>query len=182
MQSGVPQHTTHKGGHLLWRHLKTDNTILPVADLTPIKTTIPREEGRPTQGMQKWEDFLILEPLAGNVDADLPHRNPPTPQVLPLTGDDIFVQDVHDTVEATTNSSACFRSACVARCTASAIASCVILPCHSSIIVTACNRNGPGLQSARFQAHIKCLYPSPPAHMSWPLSLQSSAPACNASR
>jgi len=32
--------------------------------------------------------------------------------------------------------------------------------------VTACNRNGPGLQSARFQAHITCLYPSPPAHIS----------------
>jgi hypothetical protein len=34
--------------------------------------------------------------------------------------------------------------------------------------VTACNRNGPGLQSARFQAHITCLYPSPPAHINCP--------------
>jgi len=34
------------------------------------------------------------------------------------------------------------------------------------VTVTACNRNGPGLQSARFPAHIKCLYPSPPAHIS----------------
>ena len=31
--------------------------------------------------------------------------------------------------------------------------------------VAACNRNGPGLQSARFPAHITCLYPSPPAHI-----------------
>src|SRR6266404_9497155 len=31
--------------------------------------------------------------------------------------------------------------------------------------VTACNRNGPGLHSARFLAHITCLYPSPPAHI-----------------
>jgi len=31
--------------------------------------------------------------------------------------------------------------------------------------VTACNRNGPGLQSARFWAHMTGLYPSPPAHM-----------------
>src|SRR5437016_3782309 len=86
--------------------------------------------------MQKWDDFLILEPFAGNVNANLLHRNPPTPQALPLTGDDIFVQDVHDTVEATTKSSACFRSACAAKCTASAIASCVMLPCHSSIMVS----------------------------------------------
>jgi hypothetical protein len=79
IQSGVPQHTTHKDGHLLWRHLKTDKTILLVADLTPIKATIPREERRPMQVMQEWKDFLVLEPLAGDVDADLPHRNPPTP-------------------------------------------------------------------------------------------------------
>jgi hypothetical protein len=79
IQSGVPQHTTHKDGHLLWRHLKADKTILLVADLTPIKATIPREESRPMQVMQEWKDFLVLEPLAGDVDTDLPHRNPPTP-------------------------------------------------------------------------------------------------------
>jgi hypothetical protein len=115
IQSGGPQHTPHKDGHFLWRHLKTDNPILPVADLTPIKTTIPCEEGRTTQVMQEGEDFLILKSLAGDVDANLPHPNPPTPQALPLTGDDIFVQDVHDVVEATTKSSACFRSACAAK-------------------------------------------------------------------
>jgi hypothetical protein len=79
IQLGVSQHTTHKDGHLLGRHLKADQTILRVADLPPIKTTIPREESRPMQVMQEWEDFLILEPLAGGVDTDLPHRNPPTP-------------------------------------------------------------------------------------------------------
>jgi hypothetical protein len=31
------------------------------------------------QVMQEWEDFLVLEPLAGDVDPDLPHPNPPTP-------------------------------------------------------------------------------------------------------
>src|SRR4030095_15647906 len=127
IQSGVPQHTPHKDGHLLWRYLQANKTILPMADLPPIKTTIPREEGRSMQVMQEWKDFLILKPLAGEVNADLPHPNPPTPQALPLAGDDIFVQNVHDTVEATTKSSACFRSACAARCTASAIASCVML-------------------------------------------------------
>src|SRR5437763_5674353 len=86
--------------------------------------------------MQEWKDFLILEPLAGEVDADLPSPNPPTSQMLPLACDDIFVQDVHDEVDATTNSSACFKSACAAKCTASAMASCVILPCHSSIMVS----------------------------------------------
>jgi hypothetical protein len=70
----MPQYTTHKDGHLLWCHLQADKTILSMAHLTPIKTTIPCEEGRPTQVMQKWNDFLILEPLAGNGDADLPHR------------------------------------------------------------------------------------------------------------
>jgi hypothetical protein len=79
IHSGVPQYTTHKDGHLLGRHLKADQTILRVADLPPIKTTIPREESRPMQVMQEWEDFLILEPLAADVDTDLPHRNPPTP-------------------------------------------------------------------------------------------------------
>src|SRR5881409_2111623 len=118
IESGMPQHTTHKDGHLLWRHLKADNPIPLVADLTPIKTTIPREEGRPTQVMQEGNNFLILKPLAGGVNADLPHPHPPTPQALPLTGDDIFVQDVHDVVEATTKSSVCLRSACAARCTA----------------------------------------------------------------
>jgi hypothetical protein len=53
IQSGMPQYTTHKDGHLLWPHLKADKTILPVADLTPIKTTISREEGRPIQVMQE---------------------------------------------------------------------------------------------------------------------------------
>src|SRR5205807_9953159 len=37
--------------------------------------------------------------------------------------------------------------------------------CGPYIAVTACNRNGPGLQSARFLAHITCLYPTPPAHI-----------------
>jgi hypothetical protein len=115
IQSGVPQHTPHKDSDLLWRHLKADNTILPVAALPPIKTTIPREEGRPTQVMQEGDDFLILKPFVGDVDADLAHPNPPTPQALPLTGDDIFVQDVHEAVEATTKSSACLRSACAAK-------------------------------------------------------------------
>jgi hypothetical protein len=79
IQSGMPQYTTHKDGHLLWRHLKADKTILPVTHLTPIKTAIPREEGWPTQVMQERKDFLILEPLMGDVDTDLPHRNPLTP-------------------------------------------------------------------------------------------------------
>jgi hypothetical protein len=39
-------------------------------------------------------------------------------------------------------------------------------PLGERLSVTACNRNGPGLQSARFQAHITCLYPSPPAPIS----------------
>jgi hypothetical protein len=32
--------------------------------------------------------------------------------------------------------------------------------------VTACNRKQPGLQSARFQDHISCLYPFPQDHIS----------------
>jgi hypothetical protein len=40
----MPQHTPYKDGHILWRYLQADNTILPVADLTPIKTAIPREK------------------------------------------------------------------------------------------------------------------------------------------
>jgi len=36
---------------------------------------------------------------------------------------------------------------------------------EGTIVVAACNRNGPGLQSVRFPAHITCLYPSPPAHI-----------------
>jgi hypothetical protein len=32
--------------------------------------------------------------------------------------------------------------------------------------VTACNRNGPGLQSSRLLAHIICLYHPYPAHIS----------------
>src|SRR6266700_1187040 len=86
--------------------------------------------------MQEGNNFFIPEPFAGNVNADLPHPHPPTPQMLALTGNDIFVQDVHDADEVTTKSSACLRSACAARCAASAIASCVILPCHSSIMVS----------------------------------------------
>ena len=35
-----------------------------------------------------------------------------------------------------------------------------------AIGVAACNRNRPDLQSARFSAHIMCLYPTPPAHIS----------------
>ncbi len=103
IQSWMPQHTTHKDGHLLWYHLKGDNPIPPVADLTSIETAITREECRTTPLMQEREDFLILEPFAGDVDTDLSHRNPPTLQALPLTCDDIFVQDIHDTVEATTD-------------------------------------------------------------------------------
>ena len=63
IQFGMPQYTTRKDGHLLWHHLKANNTILPMADLTRIKATIPREEGGPTKSVQKWEDFLILESL-----------------------------------------------------------------------------------------------------------------------
>ena len=91
IQSGVPQHTTHKDGHLLWCHFKVGNAILPVADLTPIETTITCKEGWTPQLTQQWDDFLIVKPFAGDVDADLAHRNPPTPHALPLTGDDIFV-------------------------------------------------------------------------------------------
>jgi hypothetical protein len=55
IQSAVPQHTPHKDGHLLWRHLKADKTILRVAHLAPIKAAIPREERRPMQVMQDWD-------------------------------------------------------------------------------------------------------------------------------
>jgi len=82
-----------------------------MADLTPIKLKITREECRLTQVMQEREDFFILEFLAGDVVPNLSYWNPPTPQALPLTFDDVFVQDIHATVEATTNSSACLRSA-----------------------------------------------------------------------
>jgi hypothetical protein len=51
MQSRVSQHTTHKDGHLLRCHLKAHKTILRVADLPPIKTTIPGEERRSVQVM-----------------------------------------------------------------------------------------------------------------------------------
>jgi hypothetical protein len=56
-----------------------------MADLTPIKPKITREECWLTQVMQEREDFLILESFAGDVGPDLSHWNPPTPQALPLT-------------------------------------------------------------------------------------------------
>jgi hypothetical protein len=50
-----------------------------MTNLPLIKTAIPREESRPMQVLQEWEDFRILESLMAKVDTDLPHRNPPTP-------------------------------------------------------------------------------------------------------
>src|SRR5687767_10497032 len=86
--------------------------------------------------MQQGEDLLVFHPLSAHVISHVSHGNAPMSQALALTVNDIFVQNVHAAVGPTTYSAACSSKACRAKRTASAIASWVILPRHSSIIVS----------------------------------------------
>jgi hypothetical protein len=40
-----------------------------------------------------------------------------------------------------------------------------LIALQRTVVVTACNRNEPGLQSARFWDHIQCLYRPPQDHI-----------------
>src|SRR5215471_4184502 len=86
--------------------------------------------------MQQGEDLLILHPLAAQVIPHVSYGNAPVPQALALAVNDIFVQNVHAAVGPTTYSAACSSKACRAKRTASAMASWLILPRHSSMMVS----------------------------------------------
>src|SRR5262247_585450 len=86
--------------------------------------------------MQQGQNLLVFHPLATHVIAHVAHGNAPMPQALALTVNDIFVQNIHAAVGPTIYSAVCSSNACRAKRTASAIASWVMLPRHSSMIVS----------------------------------------------
>src|SRR5213592_1174023 len=86
--------------------------------------------------MQQDEDLLVFHPLAAHVIPHVSYGNTPMPQTLALTVNNIFVQNVHAAVGPTTYSATCSSKACRAKRTASAMASWVILPRHSSMMVS----------------------------------------------
>src|SRR5436190_23976964 len=86
--------------------------------------------------MQQGDDLLVFHPSSSHVITHMSNGKAPMSQELALTIDDIFIQNVHAAVGPTTYSDTCSSKACRANRTASAMASGVILPRHSSIIVS----------------------------------------------
>src|SRR5262245_16900713 len=107
-----------------------------MTEITPIKTQITGEKGGAAEFAQKSDDFLIFYSLLSDVITNVTDRNTPTPQYLTLTANNVFVQNIHAAMGSKTYSPAWSKSALVAKLTASAMASWVMLPCHSSMIVS----------------------------------------------
>ena len=56
------------------------------------------EERDPSQSVQEWNDLLIRHARAAYLPTNLTDLEPPATQELPLLHDDIFVEEVHDTL------------------------------------------------------------------------------------
>src|SRR5438132_10911975 len=81
-------------------------------------------------------DFFIEQALPSDIDADLPGRYASAFEQLALRLRDIFIQNIHADFSSSANSLACLSNALLASCTASPIASFVMLSFHSSMIVS----------------------------------------------
>jgi len=103
-----------------------------MTQLALIEAQVERKEGGATAVPQKRENLLVLHTLSADFVADLPERLTPPAQQLSLTFGKIFIQDDHAEVNSTRYPSAWSINACMAKRTASAIASVDTLPRHSS--------------------------------------------------
>src|SRR5712691_6933273 len=132
----MPEQATYKGRHFVLSHRQVDQVIPGMTERTRIKILIPGKKGRASYTVQKGEDLLVFHPLASHVIAHVSHGHAPMPHALALTVNDIFVQNVHAAVGPTTYAATWSSKACRAKRTASAMASWVILPRHSSMMVS----------------------------------------------
>src|ERR1035437_5731799 len=106
-----------------------DDAKLEMTETQPIEVTVAGEESWARQLVEKRNDRLIGNPLGSNLLANLARSNVPTPQKEALVVGDILVQDNHPEW-----SNSWLRNASRAKRTASAMASLLTFPPHSSII------------------------------------------------
>src|ERR1043166_106762 len=71
---------------------------------------VPREERWLLEPKEQWNHLRIFDPLSAQFVADLPERDAPPPQDLPLFEDDVLVQDVHSTQAAARSQLSPFRA------------------------------------------------------------------------
>jgi hypothetical protein len=71
-----------------------------------IEVLVFGKEGRPGLAPKKCDDVFIGHPTTTHIESDLSSPNAPRREQLALTGEDILVEDDHDCVGSTSNSSA----------------------------------------------------------------------------
>jgi len=112
------------------------HAIARVTEGAVVKAQIPREERRPAQSKQEWNQFLVLHALVAEFVADLSNWDAPASQQLPLALQDVLVENVHAAAGLNASSCACSRKVSPAVRTASAMAPALRLPRHSSMMLS----------------------------------------------
>ena len=104
--------TRRKDRRLLLFDIHTNETVSRMTQITLVKTEIEGKECWAAKLEQKGDDFCIFHPLSSCVMPNLPNRNAPTSQELPLAFNDVLVQNVHTVTGSKTYSGAVYSSAC----------------------------------------------------------------------
>jgi hypothetical protein len=135
VEFGMAQQATNENGGLCLFHCKVDQTISVMAKRSFIEIRIAREEGGATLLKKERDDLGILHTRLTDVETDLPNMDAPAFKKQSLIFGDILIQQIH-AAGLMINSSACVSSALLASCTASRMASFVMLSFQSSMMVS----------------------------------------------
>src|SRR5882724_3680961 len=91
---GVPQKATNEEGGLVRPNVSPGQTIAPIAQPWIEEVIVTSEQCCLLQLPQQRDNLRIFRPLAGEFMSDLPKSNPPPPQLLPLTMNNVLIENV----------------------------------------------------------------------------------------
>ena len=132
----MSKNAAHETRRFVLLDAKADQAIPPVAK-TPVEVVgIPGEEGYRPMTVQQRNDCRVFHALLPDVQSDLTNRDAPTAEKLPLIVRQVFVQGNQAPTALRRMAGERATNVSRARFTASAIASLVMLPRHSSAIAS----------------------------------------------
>jgi hypothetical protein len=131
----VTKESANKVRRFILSNSQNHQAVPDMNERTSGQSQVAGEERWMGKCQQKRKDVLIGHALATDVQADLPNGDAPTAQQLALALQNVFIQDVHSPRGYTASSWAWCRNVSRAARTASAMASSLMLPRHSSTML-----------------------------------------------
>ena len=108
IEVGVAEKAANESGDFILPDVHHNQAIAPMAELGQIETCIAGEECDISPLAQKHDDLVVLDPLAADVDSNLPCRYPGGFQQESLAFENILVQNDQAWARSSTYSGAVY--------------------------------------------------------------------------